>query len=199
MKSRSHWPLLYLLLLLAGATSFALLGDEPEVATANINRAPGTSIQMTGGKDLPDLVGSWTGTWHDTVYDVVGALTCVIEVDGYDLLAAGTIDLSYFGLGTQTGTATGLPVGNSMNFTFSANNVGDGSGTLTDGTGTGSGNVTAPLMYGAFDYWGTATSSRISGIFEFTESADGAGKVELTKQVPTQNSSWGEVKDLYQK
>jgi len=197
MKSRSHWPLLYLLLLLAGATSLALWGDEPEVATATMSRAPGTGFQIDGGKVLPDLVGSWAGTWNDTVYEVVGALTCVIERDGYDLVATGTIDMSHWSMGTQTGTATGLPVGNNMNFTFSANNVGKGSGTLTDGNGSGSGNVTAPLMYGAFNFWGTATSERISGAFEFTESADGRGVVELTKQVPTQQSSWGAVKDRY--
>jgi len=143
------------------------------------------------------LEGHWTGTWEDTVYSKSGAVEATFSIVCGQVVASGTIDLTDISgaLGIQAGTGLGTLNGGVLEFTFEAEMVGSGSGTLAPadaladprgaslGTsnGSGSGSVTAPLSFGAFTFTGTAGLTTISGTFDFTSKTGGAGNVSLTK------------------
>ncbi len=73
---------------------------------------------------LPSLAGSWSGTWMDTRYNVSGAITAVLQQNGTNFTATGTIDLTALGLGPWNGTAMGTISGNTVTFTFTSASVG---------------------------------------------------------------------------
>ncbi len=150
-----------------------------------------------GSRDIPALVGTWTGTWEDTRYFVSGAVSCTINQDGSEFFATGMIDLTDLGLGEQTGSANGSLERGTLTFTFSAAQVGSGGGVLIDGDCTGSGTVTAPLDYGDFEFAGTATDNEIDGTFTFSSPSGGWGVVSLAKLVPAEKTSWGGLKARY--
>lgn len=129
------------------------------------------------------LVGTWVGTWTDTRFGVSGAVRCTIAVNGNRVTADGTIDLSALGLGDEAGTAEGTITGNNLAFTFTADTVGSGEGTLSNGgAGSGTGTVTGMLNFGDFTFEGTVDPTTIQGTFQFTAPSGGRGTVELTKQ-----------------
>jgi len=183
----------YLAALFALAAMLSLAVADPSDTTAP---APaGTTARV-----VPDLSGSWTGTWEDTVYFVQGDLEMTVTASGADWSAVGTIDLTNIGMpgvGVMTGTAVGTLSGNTLTFTFDAVDVGAGSGSLTDGAGQGSGSVTAPLSFGAFTFTGSVTSSSITGAFDFTSPTGGAGEVAMTRAVSATPTSWSALKSSW--
>jgi len=131
------------------------------------------------------LQGDWSGTWHDTIYDVSGAAHASFDVTCAGVTATGTINLSEigFGLSEESGSGTGTVSGQTLSFNFSAATVGEGTGMLSaaDDTGSGSGTVTGVLNFGAFTFTGSATSTTISGTFDFTSPTGGEGTISATK------------------
>lgn len=131
---------------------------------------------------LPSVAGTWSGTWVDDRYNVSGSINAVLTQTATTFSGTGTIDLTALGLGIQSGTAAGTISGNTMTFTFNAANVGSGSGTLAGTGGSGTGNIEAPLNFGAFTFTGTASNSQIAGLFNFTSPTGGNGTINVTKQ-----------------
>jgi hypothetical protein len=128
------------------------------------------------------LAGNWSGTWTDTRYNVSGTLSASFTVNGSTVNATGVIGLESLGLGNESGTGVGTVSGQTLNFTFSASTVGNGSGTLSAaGAGNGTGTVTGTLDFGAFTYSGTVAGDSISGNFAFTSPTGGKGVASLTK------------------
>ena len=172
------------------------ISDEPTRAELVADEWP-TLDAALAGDPLPDLVGTWSGTWSDTVFAVGGAMTMDITQNGNMLSGTGTIDLTsigFFGIGVMSGSATGTIAGNTLTFSFSADSVGMGTGTVTGGSGSGSGNVTAPMNFGAFLISGTATSTTMQGIFDFTNPGAGGGTAMLTKTSPVEPQTWSQIK-----
>jgi len=155
----------------------------------------------------PDLLGTWAGTWTDTVFNVNGPMTIMVWQEGVDFAAAGTIDVSALGLGTLTGAAAGFDDGTTLTVNFSCTDLGNGTLALTQvksvgntlaSSGAGSGTVTAPLSFGSFLFDCLGTAVAIGGSFHFTSPGSGAGKVQMTKlSVPVQEQSWGSLKAGY--
>lgn len=195
MGKRTIWPFLYMagLILVAGVLGFSGPNGSPEVRG---------EVVLAAADTIPDLVGTWVGTWEDTVYaGAGGSMTWQISRDGSDLTASGTIDFSYFGLGLLPGTADGSITSafadNTLEFTFQAAMIGSGEGTINGGSGSGTGTVTPPLDFGDFTFEGTVGEDAISGTFDFTSPTGGAGRASLTRQVATEPSTWGDIKALY--
>ncbi len=188
---RSRSPLrLYLTVLFVAAGLLAILGAAP-------GRHRATPAAPLSPVAVPDLTGHWQGTWEDTIYFVQGDVSMDVTVDGNDWNATGSIDLTSIGwpgIGVMTGSASGTLSGNTLTFTFSADSVGDGEGTLVDGNGSGTGSVTAPMSFGAFTFTGTVTASEITGTFDFTSPSGGEGNVSLTRAVAYEDASWSELK-----
>ncbi len=133
------------------------------------------------------LVGTWVGTWEDTVYSLDGALSGTITQSGALLSGTGTIelsDLSVSGITIEVGTATGTISGTSVTFSLSSTTVGTGSGTVSGSTISGTGTVIAPIDYGAFTFTGTvdASGNSVTGVFDFTSPTGGSGTATVTKQ-----------------
>ena len=130
---------------------------------------------------LPSLAGTWSGTWVDTRYGVSGTITNVVLTQTATTFGGtGTIDLSSLGLGSQNGTATGTISGNTVTFNFTAAGIGSGSGILNTTVASGSGSITA-LNFGSFGFTGTASSTQITGTFQFTSPTGGNGTITVTK------------------
>lgn len=184
MRLRTYLTLLITVALVSAAVG--TLGGRESTPPA---LAPTDAAQF-----LPDIEGSWTGTWEDTLYMVSGAVTCEIIVDGNNWSAVGTIDLSSVGLGVMPGTASGTVAGNTLTFDFHADLVDGGDGTLNGGNGSGTGTVIAPLDFGGFVFVGSASPSMISGNFDFDAPTGGYGIVTLTPGVANEDLSWGDVK-----
>lgn len=146
---------------------------------------------------VPDLAGTWIGTWQDTIYAVGGDLSFEITPVEGGYTATGEIDLGELGLGTRTGEADGLLTRNQLVFGFNADQVGEGAGIITDESATGSGNVTAPLNFGIFSFTGTATDVGIWGTFDFLAAEGGAGKAHLTRTTATESNSVSAIKSRY--
>jgi hypothetical protein len=148
--------------------------------TGNFN--PGSQLLLLDDAPLPSLLGTWTGTWEDTRYNVSGSLSFTITQNGPNLLADGIIGLASLGLGNETGTATGIISGNKLSFNFNSSTVGSGSGTITGNKAQGSGSVTGLLNFGDFNFSGTVTDNELGGTFEFTSPTGGWGVASLTKE-----------------
>lgn len=150
---------------------------------AGSNRHRAVTPPSSAAPAFSSLAGSWKGTWTDTRYNVSGPLSATFTVNGSAVTATGTIGLQSLGLGNESGTGSGTISGQTLNFTFGAATVGNGSGTLsTTGPGSGSGSVTAPLNFGAFTFTGSVSGTTISGNFNFTSPTGGQGTATLTKQ-----------------
>jgi hypothetical protein len=128
------------------------------------------------------LVGTWTGTWTDTVFNVEGTLSATMTMAGDSVEATGVIGLQALGLGDEEGTATGTISGDTLTFTFEAATVGTGEGTFSGGMGSGMGSVMGMLNFGDFTFEGTVTETTIDGTFQFTAPSGGSGVATLTKQ-----------------
>lgn len=141
-----------------------------------------------GGSDDSDgdaaskLVGTWSGTWVDTVWSMQGPITITITQDGNALSAEGTVGLTEFGLATATMTWTGTIDGDTVTFNGTATQLGTISGTVDGDTISGNGNIAGSLMFGAFTYTGTVSGDTITCPFQFTMPGGGAGTVTVTKQ-----------------
>lgn len=187
MDKRSKWPPVYVIGLLVVAAAFAFTGTD-DAPRAFSRAAPAAS------DSIPDLVGTWTGMWHDTVYPpAAGALSWEITQDASSFSATGSIDLSWFGMGTVPGSAAGTLARDVLDFSFEAPGAGDGSGTLTDGVISGTGTMIAPA-FGDFTFEGTISDETIDAAFDFTDPGGGAGTMVLTKDTPVEPASWGQVK-----
>jgi hypothetical protein len=147
--------------------------------------------------NFPTLVGSWVGTWQDTVYHVGGTMSFTMAQVGSSWTGNGMIDLTSVGLGQQSGTLTGAEVGSTLAFTFQAASVGTGSGSLTGGSSSGSGSVTAPLNFGGFTFAGSLVAAHITGTFHFTSPTGGSGKASFSNTTAVQSATWGQVRKRY--
>ena len=67
--------------------------------------------EFSGLELIKELVGSWSGTWTDTKYDLSGSLSVTFTQNGDIILANGIIDLSAFWFGDFPGTGTGTADG----------------------------------------------------------------------------------------
>lgn len=192
--------LFYLGGLFAVATLAALLmgpnaSIEPRAAHADARGA------------LPDIAGTWNGTWADTVFFVSGALSIDIQVDGDSYTATGTIDVSQINplLGVLKGSGSGTATGSVLTGTFSATDLGTGQGMLSTSasgrgvaSGSGTGTVTAPLDFGPFTFAGDVVGDIMVGSFEFTNPGAGKGVAALSRQTtPVETSTWSRVKDRF--
>lgn len=195
MNKRSIWPPVYIagLLLIVWVLAFSGPHGSSDAHCDVVFAAVDT---------IPDLVGTWVGTWEDTIYvGAGGAMTWEISRNGAEYSASGTIDFSYFAMGLMSGTAEGTVVStfadHELEFTFEAAGIGSGAGTVSGGSGSGTGSVGIPLSFGDFTFEGTVGEGIISGRFDFTSPTGGAGRASLTKQVATEPSTWGDIKALY--
>ena len=143
--------------------------------------SPTDPVIITPG-EFAFLVGTWTGTWTDTRFSVTGTLEATITVSGNQVQANGTIGLQSLGLGEETGTGTGTVDGDTLNFTFEADTVGNGEGFVSDDAGSGMGTVLGVLNFGDFTFMGTVSETMIDGTFEFTAPSGGRGVATLTRQ-----------------
>ncbi len=168
-------------------------------STSHLQPLPARAITVVGPSVLPDLSGNWQGTWSDTRYGVSGAMSLAIAISGSDYTATGTIDISQIDplLGQISGTASGTIVGNTMTFSFSATDLGTGTGTFTDGAVSGSGTVSAPLSFGDFEFSGTVTAGQMNGTFNFLAPTGGNGVATLSRTVANEDVNWGEFKADY--
>ena len=193
-------PLIYLASLFVLAALLTILvqpegrrGIEPPAAVAFSPKA------------IPDLQGTWAGTWRDTVFAVSGDLTFVIWGDGIQMEATGDIDITEInpGLGVLSGSATGTGDGDVLNGSFNCTSLGTGSGTLTStalrgASAAGSGSVTAPLNFGPFLFTGWVDGDHMGGTFSFLNPGSGAGNATLTRTTtPAEANTWSDIKALY--
>jgi hypothetical protein len=194
MNRRSIWPPIYVAGLLLVVGVLAISGPQGS------SEAHG-QVTFAFVDTIPDLTGTWVGTWADTVYLAGGSMTWEISRDGSDYTASGTIDFTYFGMGLLSGSAEGNITSafadHVMEFTFEAAMIGNGSGTINGNIGSGGGTVTAPLNFGEFTFEGVVVEGNIAGTFDFTSPTGGAGIASLTKQTATERSTWGDIKALY--
>jgi len=184
----------YLATLFLAAAILAGSGSQ-EVAETS----PRFSITPTTSGGLADILGTWTGTWTDTVFSVSGNLDFVVTEDGGSYTATGDIDLGILGLGVESGSATGSVTQGILSFAFNSGMVGTGGGSLDDaGNSIGTGAVTGSLNFGTFSFAGTVTSTQMTGSFEFITAGSGKGIATLTKTTTAVAvEPWGEVKDRY--
>ena len=194
MQHSNRIVVFYLVTLFLVAAILAGSGSQ-EVAQTS----PRFTTLPTASVGLADVLGTWTGTWTDTVFNVGGSLDFEITEDAGTYNATGDIGLQVLGLGIESGTATGVVAGNTLSFSFESGTVGNGGGSLIDtGDATGLGSVTAPLNFGTFSFVGTLTSTQMTGSFEFITPGSGKGIGSLTKQSTAVTAEpWGEVKDRY--
>ena len=168
MQSRSKWPPLFVLALFTLACGAALL--TPDAGPRGVCIASA----VNGDRTIPDIAGTWEGTWEDTVYFVSSTMSWTITQDGSNYAGSGTIDMTPFawaGLGSQEGGASGSITREerqSLSFSYYADLVGLGDGVLTGDFCTGSGVVNAPLDFGFFTFQGTVTDTSVVGRFFFT-------------------------------
>lgn len=190
MDKSPKWLPVFVVGLLVVAAAFALTGQGD--ASRAISRS-----SPSAADSIPDIVGTWTGTWQDTVFpDASGDLAWEITQNGSFFSASGSIDLSYFGLGSVQGTATGSITRELLVFSFEAPTVGSGSGSITDDLVSGAGAVLMPPI-GSFTFEGTLTDDTINAGFNFTNPGSGAGTAILTKETPVEPASWGQVKSRF--
>jgi hypothetical protein len=190
MEKRPNLPPIYVAALVVIAAAFAFTGqdDSPRAFGRPTPASPDS---------IPDLVGTWTGTWQDTIYVGAGGdLSWEISQDGPDFSASGIIDFSYFGMGSVPGTATGTITRETLEFTFEAPAAGSGAGVITDDAVSGTGMMIVPA-FGPFTFEGMLTDDTIRGTFDFTNPGGGAGRAVLTKETPVERASWGEVKSRF--
>jgi hypothetical protein len=164
------------LLFVVGCSASKDGGDSGGGSTSPTD--PGT---VTAG-EFEYLIGTWTGTWTDTRFNVSGSLSATMAMNGNAVEATGTIGLQSLGLGDEPGTATGTVDGNAISFTFNADTVGSGEGSVAGTTGSGMGSVLGALNFGDFTFEGTAEGTTIDGTFDFTSPTGGNGVATLTKQ-----------------
>lgn len=191
MQTPQRRALAYFALLALGLAALVAGGFEPPVPPPAQARG-GTALPV-----VPDLAGTWIGSWQDTIYAVGGDLSFEITAVEGGYVATGEIDLGALGLGTRSGSADGLINGNQFVFGFTADQVGEGAGIFTDGSASGSGNVTPPLNFGIFSFEGTANEIGIWGTFDFLAAEGGAGKAQLTRTTATEASSLSAIKSRY--
>ncbi len=191
MRHRSKWPPLFLIALFLAAGAATLFAPEAGPRGACVASAVGDD------RTIPDIVGTWEGTWEDTIYMVSGSMSWTISPDRYDYIGSGTIDLTALGLGAQEGSAGGGITRQALEFTYEANSVGSGNGVLTGNSLVGDGLVTAPLNFGYFTFRGTVTSEAAEGRFFFVSPTGGAGRVTMTNTTPVESTSWGSIKAGY--
>lgn len=147
--------------------------------------------------DLPSLAGTWAGTWEDTRYFVQDDFAITFVVNGSSVTATTAIGLSPWAMGEKTGAGAGTIAGNTLQYTFHADEVSDGSGTITDAVIVGVGEIIAPLSYGDYDYTGTISGNTITIDFDFVSPSGGEGVITLTRAVPNETASWGEMKSAW--
>ena len=195
MTHNSRGPGIYVLGLLVLAGILALWGPDGGVPAQAEPAAP-------VGARLPDIVGSWTGTWKDTIYmgpEEEYAMTWQISQVREEYCATGIIDFTYFGMGFIPGTAAGAVTGtfraDTLHLTFEGPGIGTGAGAVTGGVGTGAGTVGFPLEFGAFTFQGTVTDTTIRGTFDFP--TGGSGWARMGKVTPVERASWGGIKARY--
>lgn len=164
------WVAFLGLLIVAGCTT----------ATSTSTTTTSTTTTTHGGT-TSIMVGSWSGYWYDTIFDVGGPMSATINQNSSSLEATGSINLSSIGytFGVETGSAEGTvgTMGATATFSFSSAIVGNGAGTINGTDITGAGTVTGP--FGTFTFSGTidASGDVIRGEFDFTSGGLGTAEV----------------------
>ncbi len=188
----------YLSVLFAVATLVSITGRPAETVVTAADQS------MSAATAIPDLSGTWTGSWFDTVFTVGPYdMTFVLTQDAGSVSGTGTIDFSAFGFGVVNGTCSGTISGNVLTGTFTAGSgpsMGSGSLTLTgmtmsrgitNATASGSGSN----FFGPFVIEGTVTDTQITGTFGFTNPGSGGGTGTMIKQSsPIREETLGKVK-----
>ncbi len=196
MQKRDRWTPIYVVVVLAVAGVMAFSGQRAEMEVRV--ETPPASLDR-----LPDLVGTWEGSWRDSAFHVGGSLTWTVAQDDTVISANGTIDLTsvgWPGVGVEQGTASGVIIPNgrtTLVFDFSATNVGIGSGGIVGSDASGMGTVVPPMDFGDFDFEANVTDLSMQGTFAFTAPGSGHGIASLTKTSPVEPTSWGRVKERY--
>jgi hypothetical protein len=152
MRHSNRIVVFYLVTLFLVAAILAGSGSQ-EIAQTS----PRFSDPPTTSVGLADILGTWTGTWTDTVFNVGGSLDFEITEDAGTYSATGDIGLQVLGLGVESGTATGVVAGNTLSFNFSSGTVGNGAGSLIDtgpGSGKGIGSLTKQSTAVTTEPWG---------------------------------------------
>lgn len=194
MKRPHRYLILYL------STLFVVAALMASSTSSRATRS-GTQLARTSDNaDLADLLGSWSGTWNDTIYSVGGSLSFDITADAGVYHATGDIGLETLGLGVESGTASGNEQLGALVFSFSSATVGSGDGSINALTGitTGSGSVIAAIGFGAFVFQGSVSGDIMSGLFDFTSPTGGAGVAILTRTgTAVEQQPWSDVKLRY--
>lgn len=124
------------------------------------------------------LVGSWSGTWEDTVYSVDGPMNMTVTETGEGFSGSGNLTLLSV---EHSATVSGTVSGDTLNFTFESATIGSGSGTVVGNEVSGSGSASV-LGYGPFTFSGTVDGNTITGSFDFTDATGGEGTVSVALQ-----------------
>lgn len=132
------------------------------------------------------LVGSWSGTWIDTVFDVQGMTDITINRNGNTITTKGSINLQTIFLPEASGTATATIIdttGNSLTFPFGAALLGSGTGSIIGRTFSGTGAILPSIGFGSFNFQGNIVDDNtIKGSFTFTNTGTGAGTFIMSKK-----------------
>jgi hypothetical protein len=155
--------------------------DNPSAVPLTPSPTPTTTAPATSSA-FTSLGGTWSGEWIDTRFNVRGTLVATFTVNGTAVTSVGRIGLQSLGLGDEAGTGTGTINGNILSFTFEAQTVGNGEGTLDDTGASGKGTVAGVLDFGDFTFEGSVNETTIDGTFTFTDPAGGRGTAQLTRQ-----------------
>jgi hypothetical protein len=150
---------------------------------------------------VPDLAGSWTGGWEDTVFNVVSPATFILGMSSDSLTGSGTMDLTGVGLGsaepfTIAGSISGNTITFHLEFTMASTLTSTADGTLTDTVLGGMGHVGTPLNFGDYTFSGTAVSSAIFSQFSYGP-GQGAGYFAAAKTTAVEPESWARTKARY--
>jgi hypothetical protein len=198
MRANPRAVLAYLLLLLLIALTLGAARGERGRSGTPRARATGDASAT-----FPDLAGSWSGGWIDTVFSVPGGTMFELDVVGNTVTGTGIMNLAYVGLAAdEPFTISGNITGNTLTFHYEfvppskLTCSGDGTVTATRAGMTGGGNVGAPLLFGDFTFTGDADASAINASFTYGP-GHGGGTFAMTRTSAVTPESWGGVKSRY--
>jgi len=194
MRNRSKWPPLFIVALFLAAGTATLFAPDAGSGGACVASA------ISDARTIPDITGTWEGTWEDTIYQATGSMSWTIVQEGSEMFGMGTIDVTQAGGGVHEGLGSGAIImrdRQTLTFTFEGDMLGEGTGVLSGTACTGGGTVGSPLNYGAFTYHGAITETNAEGRFFFTPPSGGAGRVLMTNTTPVEPTTWGDIKAGY--
>ena len=169
----------------------ATAGTNTVTATTTATGVAGSPLTFTatGGLNVANYAGTWTGTWNNTTFGSTGTTTIVIAAG----TGANQLNLTHTGTGTVLG-GSGAPTEtrNNVNYTptaFTLQTTSTTFGNVTlnvDGAGnvTGNGVQVPNASISRWDCTGTITTTQIRLNFTvtFTSGSTAAGTIAVNKQ-----------------